>query len=114
MVGAGAPLADLLVPEWAGAQGEYLAVRRTGDSALIQASRQRLQLLGMSPSLVAAVERGGQVRNVVAISTPTGGGLKTPSGRHGMAGTPPPNPARVNSPPPPPPDAPPPRDTDPP
>lgn len=33
-VAAGAPLADLLIPEWAGAQTEYLAVRRTGDPAL--------------------------------------------------------------------------------
>jgi Cu(I)/Ag(I) efflux system membrane fusion protein len=30
LVGAGAPLADLLIPEWAGAQGEFLAVRRSG------------------------------------------------------------------------------------
>ncbi|GAA3276172.1 hypothetical protein GCM10020258_56070 [Sphingomonas yabuuchiae] len=30
VVPAGAPLADILVPEWAGAQAEYLAVRRTG------------------------------------------------------------------------------------
>jgi Cu(I)/Ag(I) efflux system membrane fusion protein len=33
VVAAGAPLADLLVPEWAGAQQEYLAVRATGDGA---------------------------------------------------------------------------------
>jgi Cu(I)/Ag(I) efflux system membrane fusion protein len=87
ILGAGAPLADLLVPEWAGAQGEFLAVRRTGDAALIEASRQRLQLLGMPPSLIAAIERGGQVRNVVAISTPTGGVIKTLSVRNGMAVT---------------------------
>src|SRR3546814_10586816 len=29
IIGAGAPLADLLVPEWGGAQAEFLAVRRT-------------------------------------------------------------------------------------
>lgn len=84
VVGAGAPLADVLVPEWAGAQGEYLAVRRTGDAALTQAARQRLQLLGMPPSLVGAVERSGQVRNVVTLSTPTGGVIKTLSVRNGM------------------------------
>lgn len=84
LVGAGAPLADLLVPEWAGAQGEYLAVRRTGDAALTQAARQRLQLLGMPPALIAAVERSGQVRNVVTVSTPTGGVIKTLSVRNGM------------------------------
>ena len=84
VVAAGAPLADVLVPEWAGAQGEYLAVRRTGDAVLTEASRQRLQLLGMPPSLIAAVERSGQVRNVVSISTPTGGMIKTLTVRNGM------------------------------
>ncbi|MDB5466462.1 MAG: efflux transporter periplasmic adaptor subunit [Phenylobacterium sp.] len=87
IVARGAPLADLLVPEWAGAQGEFLAVRRTGDAALIQASRERLTLLGMPPSLVAAVERSGRVRNVVAVSTPTGGVIKTLGVRSGMAVT---------------------------
>ena len=84
VVGAGAPLADVLVPDWAGAQGEYLAVRRTGDPALINAARQRLQLLGMPPALIAAVERGGQVRNIVTIATPSGGVIKTLSVRNGM------------------------------
>ena len=84
VVGAGAPLADILVPEWAGAQGEFLAVRRTGDQALIRAARQRLQLLGMSPSLVASVEQSGRVRNVVTVSTPTGGAIKALGVRNGM------------------------------
>ena len=85
ILAAGAPLADLLVPEWAGAQGEYLAVKRTGDPALIQASRDRLRLLGMSSSLIEAVEKSGQVRNVITISTPTGGVIKTLGVRGGMA-----------------------------
>ncbi|MFC3068442.1 efflux RND transporter periplasmic adaptor subunit [Phenylobacterium soli] len=84
VVGAGAPLADILVPEWAGAQGEFLAMRRTGDEALTRAARQRLQLVGMPPSLIAAVERSGRVRNVVTVSTPTGGVIKTLSVRNGM------------------------------
>lgn len=84
VVGAGAPLTDVLIPEWAGAQGEYLAVRRTGDAALIQAARQRLQLLGMPPTLISAVERSGQVRSIVTVSTPTGGVIKTLAVRNGM------------------------------
>jgi Cu(I)/Ag(I) efflux system membrane fusion protein len=84
VVGAAAPLADLLVPEWAGAQGEYLGVRGTGDEALIRAARQRLQLLGMPPSLVATVERSGAVRNVVTVTTPSGGVIKTLAVRNGM------------------------------
>lgn len=85
MVGAGAPLADLLVPEWAGAQAEYLAVRRTGDAALAQAARQRLSLLGMPPGTIAAVERGGRPHNVITITTPVGGAIKTLGVRAGMS-----------------------------
>ena len=82
---AGAPLADLLVPEWGGAQGEYLAVRRTGDPPLIQAARDRLMLLGMPPALIKAVDKTGQVRNVITISTPTGGVIKMLGVRNGMS-----------------------------
>jgi Cu(I)/Ag(I) efflux system membrane fusion protein len=85
VIGAGAPLADLLVPEWAGAQAEYLAVRRTGNTALAQAARQRLALLGMPAGTIAAVERGGRPHNVVTISTPTGGTIKTLGVRAGMS-----------------------------
>ena len=73
VIGAGAPLADLLVPEWGGAQREYLAVRRTGDAALARAARQRLVLLGMPPATVAAVEASGRPRDTLTVSTPTGG-----------------------------------------
>ena len=42
VIAAGAPLAELLIPEWGGAQAEYLAVRKTGDASLTGAARQRL------------------------------------------------------------------------
>lgn len=84
VIGAGAPLADLLVPEWAGAQAEYLAVRRTGDAALTRAARQRLTLLGIPSSTIAAVERGGRPNNVITVSAPTGGVIKTLGVRAGM------------------------------
>ena len=84
VVGAGAPLVDLLVPEWAGAQAEYLAVRRAGDRALAEAARQRLQFLGMPPATIDAVTRSGRVRNVVVVTTPTGGVIKTLAVRNGM------------------------------
>ncbi len=87
ILAAGAPLADLLVPEWGGAQGEFLAVRRTGDPALIQAARERLTLLGMPPSLIAAVEKTGRARSVVTVSTPTSGVIKTLGVRPGMSVT---------------------------
>ena len=84
VIGGGAPLADILVPEWAGAQSEFLAVRRTGNAALIQAARQRLTLLGMPASMIASVERSGRAHNVITISTPVGGVIKTLGVRAGM------------------------------
>lgn len=84
LVRAGAPLADVLVPEWGGAQAEYLAVRRTGDAGLTRAARQRLALLGMSDRLIDQIERTGRPQTVVTISTPTGGVIRTLSVRAGM------------------------------
>src|SRR3546814_16481217 len=40
VVGAGAPLAHILVPEWAGAQADNLAVRRIGAAGPAPAARQ--------------------------------------------------------------------------
>ncbi|MDZ4111824.1 MAG: efflux RND transporter periplasmic adaptor subunit [Brevundimonas sp.] len=85
VIAAGAPLVDLLIPSWGGAQTEYLAVRRTGNTPLIQAARQRLVLLGMSEGVIASVERSGRARNTITISTPTGGVIKTLSVRAGMS-----------------------------
>jgi Cu(I)/Ag(I) efflux system membrane fusion protein len=84
VIGANAPLADLLVPDWGGAQLEYLAVRRTDDAALIQAARQRLLLLGMPESLISAVERSGRPRTTVTITSPIGGVIRTLGVRAGM------------------------------
>jgi len=84
IVRAGAPIADLLVPAWGGAQAEYLAIRRTGDTALMAAARQRLQLLGMPAGTIAAVERSGRAQTIVTITTPVGGAIQTLDVRPGM------------------------------
>lgn len=84
LVGAGAPLADLLVTEWGGAQAEYLAVRRAGDPGLARAARQRLVLLGMTDELIDRIDRTDRPQTVVTISTPTGGVIRTLSVRAGM------------------------------
>ncbi len=84
IIAAGAPLADVLVPEWAGAQAEYLAVRRSGDAALTNAAAARLRLLGMSAAEVAALERGGTARPVVTIRSPRGGVITALEVRPGM------------------------------
>ncbi|EPA99212.1 secretion protein HlyD [Pseudomonas sp. G5(2012)] len=57
---ARAALADILVPEWAAAQDEFLALKRSGDADLLAAARQRLRLTGMPATLIAQVERSGK------------------------------------------------------
>lgn len=84
LVAAGAPIADLLVPDWGGAQAEFLAVRRTGDPALIGAARERLRLLGMPPGLIRTVERNGRIHPTVTVSTPVGGVIQSLEVRPGM------------------------------
>ena len=88
VVARGAPLADLLVPEWTGAQNEFLAILKTGDQGLIQSVRERLRSLGMSPGLIAQVEKSGQAHAVVTITAPIGGLIQTLEARTGMAGAP--------------------------
>lgn len=84
VVGAGAPIADILVPTWSAAQSEYLAVRRTGDASLEAAARQRLALLGMPQGLIDSVAKSGRVSNTITISTPVGGAIQTLDVRQGM------------------------------
>ena len=84
VVRAGAPIADMLVPDWGGAQAEYLSIRRLGQPELAAAARQRLLLMGMSPGLIAGVERGGRPSGVVTIATPIAGVIQTLDARPGV------------------------------
>lgn len=84
VIAAGAPLADVLHPDWLAAQREYLAVRATGDAALADAARARLSLLGMPASLVERVAAGGQPQAVTTITAPGGGLIAELMVRQGM------------------------------
>ena len=84
VVAVGAPIADLLVPSWGGAQAEYLAVRRSGSTELEAAARQRLRLLGMPEALIESVAHSGRPRSVVTVTTPVGGAIQTLDVRAGM------------------------------
>lgn len=84
VIGAGAPIADLQLPEWGGAQGEFLAVRRLGRPDLTAAARQRLKLMGMSDGLIAQVERTGRTNGTVTISSPIAGVIQTLDARAGV------------------------------
>lgn len=81
---ANAPLADILVPEWAAAQTEFLALKRNGDKGLLDAARQRLRLTGMPSALIAQVERGGKVQPYLTLTSPIGGVLQELNVRLGM------------------------------
>jgi Cu(I)/Ag(I) efflux system membrane fusion protein len=84
VIRAGAPIADLLVPAWGGAQTEFLALARTGDPTLVEAGRRRLALLGMSAAEVERVERTGRPASVLTISSPVGGVIQKLDVRAGM------------------------------
>ena len=84
VVATGAPLADILVPEWAAAQAEFLALIQTGETALADAARERLRLLGMSAGQIAQVEMKGKPRAIYTITTPIGGVIQSLEVRAGM------------------------------
>lgn len=81
---ANTALADLLLPEWAAAQEEFLALKRNGDSGLLTAARQRLRLVGMPVALIAQVERSGKTQPILTISSPIAGVLQELDVRTGM------------------------------
>ena len=81
---ANAALADVLVPEWAAAQTEFLALKRNGDAALLDAARQRLRLTGMPAALITDVERGGKVQPYLTLTSPIAGVLQELNVRAGM------------------------------
>src|SRR6185369_3397685 len=86
-VAKGAPLVEILVPEWAGAQEEYLLLRKHESpelKALAQAARQRLMLLGMSEAEIAAVERDGRTRARFTLASPISGVIAELGVREGM------------------------------
>ncbi len=87
VVKAGQPLAELLVPEWAAAQHELLAIRSAGDAALLAAARDRLRLLGMAEGLIREVEQSGTPRSRYTVTTPIGGLLQSLDVRQGMSVT---------------------------
>ena len=84
VVEEGAPLADLLIPEWAAAQEEYLALRAIGEPQLLAAARQRLRLAGMPPEVITQLARTGKARPVWTVTIPISGVLNSLDVREGM------------------------------
>ncbi|MCC6480459.1 MAG: efflux RND transporter periplasmic adaptor subunit [Sphingomonadaceae bacterium] len=84
VIRAGAPIADVQLPEWGGAQTEFLAVKRLGKPELTAAARQRLRLMGMSDGLIAGVERSGRTNGTITITSPISGVIQTLDARAGV------------------------------
>ena len=82
----GQPLAEILAPEWVAAQEEYLALKKSpqANDELRQAARQRLILLGMNESVVAAIETSGKTRPRVTLVAPISGIVGELTAREGM------------------------------
>ncbi|VAV88087.1 Cobalt/zinc/cadmium efflux RND transporter, membrane fusion protein, CzcB family [hydrothermal vent metagenome] len=84
VVSAGTPLADILVPDWDGAQAEYLALVRSGNKRFAAASRARMRLLGMPDSLIKRVARTRKPHSLYTVRSPIGGTIESLSVRQGM------------------------------
>lgn len=72
----GQVLMVLIAPEWTAAQEEYLALRRTQSSGLVDvrdAARRRLGLLGMSEAQIRAIESKNQAQTRISVLAPRDG-----------------------------------------
>jgi Cu(I)/Ag(I) efflux system membrane fusion protein len=84
----GDPLVELFVPEWAGAQQEYLALKSgtaPGAAELAAAARNRLLLLNMTEAQVEAVDRAGKPVTQVTLVSPVTGVVGELGAREGMS-----------------------------
>ena len=84
VIGSGAFIAELLVPEWAALQEEYLALKALGDPSLEAAARARMRLGGMPESLIREVAASGRISNRISITAPRGGMIQSLDVRPGM------------------------------
>ena len=84
-VAKGEPLVELLAPDWAAAQEEFLLLRRGGKEAgLAEAARNRLQLLGMSEEQIGLLERSGKPQMRITLYAPINGVIAELGVREGM------------------------------
>ena len=84
VIAQGAPLVDLVVPEWTAAQTEFIALLNSGDRELIDAARQRLLLLGMPESVVRHVAAQRSAQAAITIAAPIAGVIESIDVRQGM------------------------------
>ena len=80
----GQVLAELYSPDLYSAEQEYLIALREKDVPdLVAAARERLRLLGLPESEIAALARGGQAQHEVAVRAPASGVVTRLDAREG-------------------------------
>ena len=84
VIRAGQPLAEMTVPAWSGAQQEFLALRASGDRALIAAARERLRLTGMPEASIQTLIKSGRVQQRFTIFSTRAGVIQELDVRMGM------------------------------
>lgn len=84
LVRAGEPIAELLMPQWAAAQEEFLALRRAAEPELLAAARQRLRLLGMPAEQIVQLQRSGHAQTLTTLRSPIAGVIDELKVRLGM------------------------------
>ena len=84
VIRAGAPIADLQLPEWGSAQTEYLSVKKLRKPELTAAARQRLRLMGIPEGVIAEVDRTGRTGGKLTVRAPIGGVVQTLNARVGV------------------------------
>lgn len=87
-VPAGAALFEIYSPALANAQEEFLQALRVGQADLIEASRERLRLLGVDAQQVQALERNRRANARITMRAPQAGVVTTLNVREGMYVTP--------------------------
>lgn len=84
----GQAIASIFVPDWLAPQEEYLALKRSGDSTLTAAARQRMRALSIPDSMVATMDRTGRAQSHLSLAAPVSGVVTELNLREGAQVTP--------------------------
>lgn len=69
----GEPIASIFVPDWIAPQEEFLTLKRSGNTDLVAAARQRMAALSIPNALIAQAERTGQAQKHLTLTSPATG-----------------------------------------
>lgn len=83
-VRAGDVLFEVYSPVLANAQAELLQAHKVGQKDLINASRERLELLGIDTQQIQELERSRQAQSRIQVRAPRDGVVTELNARHGM------------------------------